>query len=188
MAYDINHFSGTTVPPSTDYPFGDVLNTPNGTIVDKVALDDMWQFFQKAMALSFITPNNTPDNHANGYQYIEAVFGETITAVTAGTGWTSGGVVNARRTACTRNKIQLDGLMATTSHTPSATLGTLMSGYRPLANVLFSVPKYTLGTTTYSTIVIQITNTGNITIPNASDVPTGVNDFIALDGVSYFYN
>lgn len=191
MAYDINHFNGTTDPPTADYPFGDVVNTPNGTIVDRVALNDMWQFFQKAMALSFITPNNLPDNVTNTYQYIEAVFGETTTAVTAGTGWVlpgAGILPTARRTACTRNRIQLEGIMVSNSATPNQILGTLPSGYRPVSNVYFSVPKYTNIGTVMSTVVIEIFNSGDIAIYNTSDIPTATTDFISLNGVSFFIN
>ncbi len=78
MAYDIAHFNGGTVAPSTDYPFGDVKDDPSGTRVDRKSMDDIFQYFQKVMGLAAISPNNTPDNFGNGYQFVDAL--QTVTS------------------------------------------------------------------------------------------------------------
>jgi len=73
MAYDTAHLTGTVVPSGGAYPYGDLVNAPNGTRVNKKMIADMWQFFQRAMSKTNITPNNLPDNNTNGYQLYEAV-------------------------------------------------------------------------------------------------------------------
>lgn len=73
MAYNLTSFDGSTTPPNADYPWGDVLNDPNGTRVNKKMMADILQLFQKMMANTFITPSDTPDNVTNGYQLWDAL-------------------------------------------------------------------------------------------------------------------
>lgn len=72
MALGIPNFTGTTVAPGGDYPFGDVKDQPGGTLVDRKFTDDGLQFFQKLMNLAGITPSGNPDNVSNGYQIQQA--------------------------------------------------------------------------------------------------------------------
>lgn len=73
MAYNTSDLDGTVIAPSVTYPNGTVKNAPSGTRVNFKMVNDMWQFFQKAMSEFGITPNNLPDNSDNGYQYFSGV-------------------------------------------------------------------------------------------------------------------
>jgi len=72
MALSIADLTGTVIPPSIDYPYGDVKNAPNGTRVDRNMVTDLLQTSQVVMDRNFIVPNGSPDNLADGYQLFEA--------------------------------------------------------------------------------------------------------------------
>ena len=75
MAHEITELT-RSVAPSGDYPWGDIADsgpgTP-GTLVNRLALTDMLQFFQKMMSDAGVTPNGDDDNDSNGYQLVEAL-------------------------------------------------------------------------------------------------------------------
>lgn len=73
MAYATSDLTGTVEAPSVTYPNGAPKNAPSGTRVNFKMVNDMWQFFQKAMSDFGITPNGQPDNSSNGYQYFRGV-------------------------------------------------------------------------------------------------------------------
>lgn len=75
MAYQISDFNGTVIAPDADYPRGSIKDAPSGTLVDRVMMTDIIQFFQKAMADSGITPNGLPDNVTNEFQLFYGVQG-----------------------------------------------------------------------------------------------------------------
>lgn len=82
MAFKITDYNGNTSSATGDYPFGDVLNDPGGTLVDKTMLDDLLQASQKLMSMAGIAPNSAPDNNGNGYQLVQAM----INAMSANAG------------------------------------------------------------------------------------------------------
>lgn len=60
------------------YPPGRIRDNDgsgNGTGVNEATKGDMHQFFEKLMRLYDITPNDLPDNEANGFQLIDALRG-----------------------------------------------------------------------------------------------------------------
>lgn len=62
--------------PTTDYPYGrlkDNTGIANGTPVNELSYGDMHQFFERLMVLSGITPNDLPENNANGWQLADAL-------------------------------------------------------------------------------------------------------------------
>lgn len=91
MAYDIGDFNGTTDAPDSDYPFGNIKDVPNGTVVDVTMMTDLIQTAQKLMALAGITPNGTPDNVSNGYQLIEALTNFNTLSLTGAGDWVDAG-------------------------------------------------------------------------------------------------
>ena len=72
MAYKITDFT-RSVAAGGSYPYGDVKDDPSGTLVNRLAMNDVWQFFQRIMADTAITPSSTPDNLTNGYQLVQAL-------------------------------------------------------------------------------------------------------------------
>lgn len=65
---------------SADFPYGFPKNESSagandGTLLNSDYLNDMFQLFQRAVALSGITPNELLDNATNGYQLFDACFG-----------------------------------------------------------------------------------------------------------------
>jgi hypothetical protein len=65
-----------TIPPSVDYPFGDIkdVSTGNpGTPVSRQVYADFHQFFAKMFAESGLTANDLPDNETNGFQLFDAL-------------------------------------------------------------------------------------------------------------------
>ncbi len=64
------------VPVSGDFPDGRIKDNTglnDGTPVNQLVYDDFHQFFAKIMRDSSTTPNNTPDNVTNGFQYVDAL-------------------------------------------------------------------------------------------------------------------
>lgn len=64
------------VPPSTNYPYGNIRDnngSGNGTPLDQISHADYHQTFRKWLEMAGITPNNLPDNVANGFQYVQAL-------------------------------------------------------------------------------------------------------------------
>ncbi len=182
MALKISDFDGTVVAPGGDYPFGDIKNIPSGTRANRKMLDDMIQFFQKAMDLAGITPNSLPDNVTNGYQLIDAVFGfngsgSVAVSTVAGSGGVTGTIDYVRNT--TSNTLQLRGALVAANAqnfvaTPalnSYTMQTLPVGFRP-ANTCYFLAYAADGTgvrilddtTTQfiDSIIITVASTGTI--------------------------
>ncbi len=64
------------VAPGGNYPYGrarDNDGSGNGTPANTKTLGDFHQYFARMMAFAGITPNNLPDNAADGFQYFEAL-------------------------------------------------------------------------------------------------------------------
>lgn len=64
------------IAPGGNYPYGDIKDddgTGNGTPVDRNVYADFHQFFARLMAQAGVTPNNLPDNSANGFQLYQAL-------------------------------------------------------------------------------------------------------------------
>lgn len=67
-----------TVTPGGDYPYGRIKDdtapgAKNGTPISEQVYGDFHQFFDKLMADAGITPNNLPENTANGFQLNQAL-------------------------------------------------------------------------------------------------------------------
>lgn len=63
--------------PSGDYPFGNIKDNSgngDGTPINKQVYADFHQFFAKLFAESGLTYNGQPDNNANGFQYVQALY------------------------------------------------------------------------------------------------------------------
>lgn len=73
MAKGIQNFTNVDTTNPTDYPNGSIKDAPNGVAMNRTTFDDIFQFFSKLCRFNSITPNNTPDNEANGFQYVEAL-------------------------------------------------------------------------------------------------------------------
>ena len=73
MAFKITDFNGIVTAPGGDYPYGQIVNDPNGTRADVTSNGDLQQFFQRIMAEAGITPNSLPDNVSNGFQLVQAL-------------------------------------------------------------------------------------------------------------------
>lgn len=73
MAREISDFNGTVIAPGGAYPYGNIKDNPNGTIVDSTSNADLQQFAQKVMDEGNITPNGLPDNNTNGYQIFQGL-------------------------------------------------------------------------------------------------------------------
>ena len=98
-------------------------------------------------------------------------------SVPAASGW-SGTALRYQRNLFT-GMVHLYGTLVTTSITPSATIGTLPAGFRP--TYAQSGTATIISSGVYSTIPLGVDNvTGNILIPNSSDVPTTIGDAIYL--------
>lgn len=74
MAYKITDLDGGTTGATTAYPYGDVMDDPGGTRVNRKMLDDLLQFAHRLMSDAAIVPNSTPDNATNGYQLVQALY------------------------------------------------------------------------------------------------------------------
>jgi hypothetical protein len=72
MAYKISDFT-RPVAPDSDYPYGDVKDNPSGTEWNRVAANDMVQFFRRIADNAGITLNSLPDNVSNGFQFSQAL-------------------------------------------------------------------------------------------------------------------
>lgn len=62
--------------PGGDYPFGRVRNndgSSNGTPVDEDLVGDVMQLCEKLMDAAGISPNNMPENDADGFQLYDAI-------------------------------------------------------------------------------------------------------------------
>ncbi len=81
MAYLITDLTGTTVPAGGAFPFGDVVDAPNGTVVDKKMVTDLLQTVQKMFDYISVVPNSTPDGFANGYQIFDALLYLILTGI-----------------------------------------------------------------------------------------------------------
>jgi len=76
MARIIQDFTNVTAPSPT-YPDGrikDNTGANDGTPVDEQAYGDIHVFFAQLLRRAGITRNSLPENEANGYQFIEALF------------------------------------------------------------------------------------------------------------------
>jgi hypothetical protein len=73
MAKGIQNFTNVDTTNPTDYPNGSIKDAPNGVGMNRTTFDDIFQFFSKLCRFNSIAPNNTPDNEANGFQYVEAL-------------------------------------------------------------------------------------------------------------------
>lgn len=71
---------------SAEFPYGfpkieSSTGLNDGTRFDDKYMNDMYQLFQRAAALSGITPNELLDNAVNGYQLFDACFGTPKVAI-----------------------------------------------------------------------------------------------------------
>jgi len=73
MAYPISDFDGIVLAPDSDYPYGQIVDDPNGTRINVKSSGDIWQFFQRFLDKAGMTPNGDPDNETNGFQFVAAV-------------------------------------------------------------------------------------------------------------------
>ena len=72
MAYKITDFT-RSLAPHTGYPYGDTQDDPSGTLVNRLAMNDLFLFFQRLCATNGITPSSNADNDTNGYQFVQAL-------------------------------------------------------------------------------------------------------------------
>jgi hypothetical protein len=78
MAYEVKNYTGGGAA-TTDYPHGlwvDNTGTGGGTLINKQALSDVWQFFMRLMDDAGIAFNNSPDTVTNGFQFVQALNGQ----------------------------------------------------------------------------------------------------------------
>lgn len=64
------------IAPGGNYPYGRIRDddgTGNGTPVNELVYGDFHQFFARLMALAAVTPNDFPENNADGFQLITAL-------------------------------------------------------------------------------------------------------------------
>ena len=75
MAYEVQNYTGGGAATS-DYPHGlwvDNTGTGGGTLINKQALSDVYQFFMRLMDSSGVSFNNSPDTTTNGFQFVQAL-------------------------------------------------------------------------------------------------------------------
>lgn len=72
MAHEISQFT-RPVAPYTGFPYGDIANDPSGTLVNRLFITDIIQFFQRMAADAGVTLNGTDDSSVNGYQFVQAL-------------------------------------------------------------------------------------------------------------------
>ena len=75
MAYEVKNYTGGGAATS-DYPHGlwvDNTGTGGGTLINKLALSDVYQFFMRLMDDAGVSFNNSPDTVTNGFQFVQAL-------------------------------------------------------------------------------------------------------------------
>ena len=121
---------------------------------------------------------STGPSGSGDFDYTDMVSARsTWNSVAASSGWT-GSALRYKRDLFT-GLVHLYGGLTTTSVTPSATLGTLPTGFRPTYDTVCSITVFNSGTyTTYPAIIVA--STGNITFLNAADVQTTIGDIATI--------
>lgn len=190
MAIGLQNTDNTDAP-DVAYPFGKVRDddgSGNGTPANTKTLGDFHQFFAKLLSLVGVTPNNTPDNNTNGFQYADALV-KLIENPTWITGLGNLTFQNSWSWAGIEFKKNLKGTVSfkgQISHGASAQSGAscfvLPVGYRPSTERNISATIVNTDSVTRNNGILKIETDGTVTI-----FETGVNTGGFLSGSPQFY-
>lgn len=185
------------VAPGGSYPYGRIKNdtgSGDGTPVSEALYGDMHQFFARLMALGGVTPNNNPDNTANGFQLVEALqkYVHPDWTTTGITYFTIGPFTWADNDATGTtdypvsykngiNEIMLAGSATLSSTSTPGDIGiiTLPSGARPAKRQRVLARVIRSGTPSVESIIIE--NTGEVKVTMMAGTFTNVT--VIFDGI-----
>lgn len=94
MAIGLVNYPNRDTTDPTNYPDGRIKDDPAGLVgtpIKESTIGDYVQFFDYLLRSNGITPNNTPDNVTNTYQYIQGLLATVLNnyVVTTGNTWAS---------------------------------------------------------------------------------------------------